>query len=118
MDDTEYRLLCAAPDVLRRTEVRATAAQLRDRAPHLAAELERLLRSTPVPKPREHQGRAEADFLWVDLDPADVEQIREALRDREVELAQDPEADGATLSWVAQLADRWNGAESSRSDAV
>ena len=118
MDDEEYRRLCAAPDVLRRAEIRATYFRMRDRAPHLAAELERLLQSAPVPKAAEHEGRAETDYLWLDLQPDTLEAIEEELHDQETELAQDPAADGATLRWVAHLADLWSAAESSRSDAV
>lgn len=118
MDDEEYRRLCAAPDVLRRSVVRATYFRMRDRAPHLAAELERLLESSPVPKPVEHEGGVESDYLWLDVHPDTLEAVEEELHDQETDLAQDPAADSATLRWVAHLADLWTKAESSRSDAV
>ena len=118
MDDEEYRRVCAAPDVLQRPDVRATYVRLRDRAPSLAAELERLLQSAPVPKPREHEGGPETDYLWLDVGPDVLEAIQDELHDQESELAQEPTADQRTLAWVAHLADLWNNADSSRSDAV
>ena len=118
MDDAEYRRLCSAPDVMRRTDIRATASRLRVREPKLARELDRILASDPVPKPLEHDAGPDTDYLWLDLDAEDVEGVHEALRDLESQLVQDPDADQTALTWVAELADRWNNAESSRPDAV
>ena len=118
MDDEEYRRLCAAPDVLRRSEIRATHVRMAKRAPELATELERVLQSSPVPKPSQHEGGTDTDFLWLDLHADVLEAIVEELHDQETELAQEPTTDRATLGWVAHLADLWAKAESSRSDAV
>lgn len=118
MGDAEYRRLCSAPDVMRRADLRATASRLRVPEPRLTREFDRLLGSVPVPKPVEHDGGPDTDYLWLDLDADDVEVVHEALRNLESQLAQDPGADQIALMWVADLADRWNNAASSRTDAA
>jgi hypothetical protein len=72
----------------------------------------------PVPKPPAHHVGSDSDHLWLDLADSEVEAVHEALRDLEAELAQDPQAEESSIAWVATLADLWNEAESSRSDAV
>lgn len=103
---------------MKRADIRATASRLRGREPWLTRELDRLLESVPIPKPDLHDAGPDTDYLWLDLDADDVEGVHEALRDLENQLAQDPGADQTALTWVADLADRWNDAESSRPDAV
>ena len=118
MNDAEYRRLCAAPNVLRRADIRSTVARLREREPRLAEQLTQVLRSSPVPKPAEHQGGPETDYLGLDLSPEDIQSIVDALFDLEAELAQDPRTERSDLSSAAALVDLWNGAESTRKDAV
>lgn len=118
MDDEEYRRLCAAPNVMARRDLRATEVRLRGRRPDLADAVAAVLRSVPVAKPPKHDGGVEADYLWIDLAADQIEEIHEALREQETSLVQDGEPYQPELSFVADLADRWNEAESSRADTV
>ena len=118
MDDAEYKRLCAAPDVMSRTDLRATAIRLRDDRPDLAVLIDKVLRSEPVPKPARHTNGSESDFLWLDFSDDDLEAIHDALRDQEIALADDELSPTPELSFVAALAGKWNAAESSRTDAV
>ena len=118
MDDAEYKRLCATPDVMSRPDLRATEVRLREAQPHLADEIARLLTTQPVPKPRLHESGPESDFIWLDLRDDDLEAIHDALRDQEVLLVEKGEPYPPELSFVTSLADKWNAADSSRSDAV
>jgi hypothetical protein len=115
MDENEYRRLCSQPDVMRRSDVRATISRLQHRNPDLAARLARLLSSPPVPKPIEHSGGADTEFLWLDLAEADIDEIVTELVDFEASLTVD-EAPTQQLSEASALLDLWNEAESSRSE--
>jgi hypothetical protein len=67
MDDGEYERLCARPDVMRREEIRATVALLRERHNRLAARLSTLLLASPLPKPEGHSGGpgpTSSTFIW------------------------------------------------------
>ena len=113
MDDQEYKRLCAQPDVMRRDQIRATAALLREPHPGLAMRVSGLLGAAALPKPQEHSGGAESDFFYIDLDVADLDAIVSALGDLEAQLAESG-APTDQLGWVARLLDRWNDADSSR----
>ena len=117
MDDAEYARLCAQPDVMRRPALRATHARLRRSHPELAQALEAVLVGRPVPKPVEHDGGPDSDFLFLDLSDEEVDAITEAIGDMEASLAQDEATAGTELSTVTTLHDQWLKAESSRSDA-
>ena len=113
MDDNEYRRLCSQPDVMRRSDVRATISRLQQSRPDLATRLASLLSSSPVPKPVGHEGGPETDFLWLDLADEDIDEIVSELADLEASLVLD-EAPTQQLSDAGTLLDRWNAAESSR----
>ena len=113
MDDNEYRRICAQPDVMRRSDVRATVARLRGVRPDLADRAAHLLGTVPVPKPAAHAGGSETDYLWLDLDPADIQEIVSELFDLETQQALD-DAPALQLGATASLLDRWNAAESTR----
>lgn len=114
MDDAEYRRLISAPDVMKRADLRATESRLVGEAPDLVEAIRRVLRSAPVRRPPAHTGLPDDDYLWLDLSEDEIDAIHEALRDQERELASDEKPDHIRLAWVADLADRWNSAESSR----
>ena len=113
MDDREYRRLCSQPDVMRRTDIRATISRLQESRPDLASRLSSLLSTSPVPKPLGHEGGADTDFLWLDLAEEEIDEIVRELADLEASLALD-EAPVQQLTDAVTLVDRWDAAESSR----
>jgi hypothetical protein len=113
MDENEYRRLCSQPDVMRRSDIRATISRLQPSCPDLATQLAAVLSSPPVPKPVEHTGGPDTDFLWLDLAEEDIEEIMIELGNLEASLATD-DAPSQQLSDAGTLLDRWNAAESSR----
>ena len=110
MDDAEYRRLCSQPDVMRRTEIRATLTRLTKSRPDLAERLEALLQSAPIPKPPGHDAGADTDYLAIHLTEDEIEAIVDALGDLESALALDGHHDQASAAGM--LLDRWNAAES------
>ena len=117
MDDREYRRLCSQPDVTARGDLRATAVRLTDRRPDLAAEVQRLLAGSPVPRPSEHEGSRETDYLWLDISDETIEEIVDELGTLEADLVETG-APHRTVSVAAELLDRWNAAESSRTSGL
>jgi hypothetical protein len=55
--------LCSGPDVIRRSDLRATRIRIEDSRSDLAAELRRL--RPPVDKPAGHRGGPDTDFPWL-----------------------------------------------------
>jgi hypothetical protein len=113
MDENEYRRLCSQPDVMRRSDIRATVSRLQHSCPNLASRLAVVLSSPPVPKPVEHTGGPDTDFLWLDLAEGDIVEIMRELGNLEASLVID-DAPSQQLSDAGTLLDRWNAAESSR----
>jgi hypothetical protein len=118
MDDAEYRRLCAAPDVMKRATLQATVARLRRRDPELADIVARVMTGQTVPRPTLHAGTRDDDFLYLDLEPGEIEAIHDALIDEEVEHAQKETLLGDSMAgYVSGLADVWRHAESVRPQA-
>jgi hypothetical protein len=96
--------------------------RLRTTRPDLAALLEVLLLGAMLPKPAEHTGGPETDFLFLDLSNNEVEEITEAVGNLEVAVAMDTSPPSRELARefaaIAALHDQWLRAESSRSDAA
>jgi hypothetical protein len=113
MDDQEYKRLCAQPDVMQRSVIRATIVRLKTAQPELAGVLEHILRASPLPKPLGYSGSSENDFFYLDLSESNLESIQEAIADVEVFLAQSGNG-SSELEFVASLHDKWRAAESSR----
>ena len=114
MNAADYRAVCARSDVLARRYIRAAQARLAPVRPDLAGALQRLLVSTPIPKPAEHQSGPESDYFRLDLATETIEDIVHVLGEIETHqlLADTP---GLLASATADLLDRWNSARSSRS---
>jgi hypothetical protein len=70
---------------MRRSDIRATIARFENRDSALAEVLERILRSMPLQKPAGFVGSEENDFFYLDLSPSELEDIREALADVEID---------------------------------
>ena len=100
-----------------RSDLRATAVRLADPRPDLAAEVRRLLAGSPVPRPPEHEGSKETEYLWLDVPEDAIEAIVEELGLLEAELVEGG-APHASVSAAAELLDRWNAAESSRTSGL
>ena len=113
MDESQYKRLCAQPDVMRRDSIRATAALVRENHAALAARLSALLAASPVPKPAGHSGGPESDFFYLDLDAAGLDEVATALGDLEAKLAETG-APADQISLAATLLDRWSKADRSR----
>ncbi len=113
MDDSDYKRLCAQPDVMRRSEIRAAAILIRPNHPDLASRLTTLLGTPPLPKPSGHQGGPDSDHLHLELDSDELELIVDALGDQEVSLS-DAGEPAPSISQVGTLLDRSNQADSSR----
>ena len=113
MDALNYKRLCAQPHVMRRTDIEATIRLLTRDHPELTARLAALLPRAPVPRPAEHAGGSEADYLFLDLDPHDVDALVTAIGAREASLS-DAVTDAEGLSLAGTLLDQWSRAESSR----
>ena|SRR5688500_10643274 len=116
MNDAEYRRLCTQPHVMRRTEVRATVMRLAEPRPDLAARLRTLLDSPPIPKPSGHDAGPDSDYLILDLEQDEIEDVVDALGDLESTLALDGHRDQARAAGT--LLDRWNAAESGKPGAA
>jgi hypothetical protein len=113
MDEREYRRICSQPDVMRRSDLRATLHRLQGVRPDLTHELHALLRASPVPKPAHHDGGRDTEFLWLDLAPEVIQEIVDELAALEASLVAEGQGSGR-LEAAATLLDRWNAAESSR----
>jgi hypothetical protein len=84
--------------------------------PDLAARLRALLDSPPIPKPSKHESGADSDYLILDLDQGEIEDVVDALGDLESTLALDGHLDQAEAAGT--LLDRWNAAESGKPGAA
>jgi hypothetical protein len=113
VDDQEYKRLCAQPDVMKRSEIRATLTRLRRDHGPLAASLERIMSLRALAKPVNFQGSSENDYFYLDLSEDELEDIADALADLERALAMSG-TDASELAFVASLHDKWRDAESSR----
>ena len=82
----------------------------------MAAEVRRLLAGPPVPRPPGHEGGAEDDYLWLELPEGALDEIVEELGALEADLAETGAPPG--VGAAADLLDRWNAAESSRSSGL
>ena len=116
MDDNEYKRLCAQPDVMHRPDVRASMLRLRRRRPELATLLARILETDAVPRPHPFTGGPDSDYLWLDLQQGDLDDIADAFAGLEIEICQSEDRDTSRgdLSTVARLHDLWRNAQSSR----
>lgn len=110
MNDREYQAMRERPDVMLRGHVRATFSRLQQSRPDLAAEVRRILDSTPVEKPALHAGGAETDYLWLDLPLESIDEIIDELGSTEAGLVESG-ASSAEIESATELLDRWNRAQ-------
>lgn len=115
MDPADYRRICSAPDVMKRSDLAACETELRKLAPKVADSLVMVMKSAPIPRPASVQGTRDDDFFNLDLAEGEIEAIEEVLRDREISFAQDgTELSNASARYFGRLADLWSEAESMR----
>jgi hypothetical protein len=108
MDQSEYRELAKAENVLGRSVLEETIDVIRPAHPRIANKLQAIIKRGPVEKPEKHQGGEETDLFRVVLQQKEFEAIVEVFGDLEVANVSSEGKTTSVAAHYADLLDLWN----------
>lgn len=98
MNLENYKSLCQRTDVITRSILEDTIAEVRKSNSEVALRLHTILMGQPIPKPEEQMGQGYMDYFEISLTDNEKLAVVQCLLKSESE----------TASWHASLLDTWN----------
>ncbi|MBL3827288.1 MULTISPECIES: hypothetical protein [unclassified Marinobacter] len=108
MNQSEYKKLSQAENVLRRSVLEETIDVIRPRHPEIANKIQAIIERGPIQKPEKHQVREESDLFRVSLEQLELEAVVEVFGDLEVANVSSEGKTTPAAAHYAEMLDLWN----------